>query len=501
MSSLPENLPATLTTAAYRRNADKWRTIRDALEGEIAIKSGNTRYLPMPSAMELAGAQESSVTLNGELFAHNNHTNKPYAAYKTRASFPEFTDATLRGIVGLILRNPSAYKDLPYDGMLEEATKDGKSLSELELHLNTEVMSLGRCGILADPVDGGMPKVVVYKTEDILYWQTKGSDENIKYTSVLLRDSAETEDFWLNDPNDTHHLLLIINDDGNYEVGRYKNEKLVNRIVPTVSGQPLKEIPFVTLGTIDLSPDIDSAPLWPLANLAVKIYQVDADLRNAQYMSCNPMLTLSGVDKEDIPAVVGSSVALVIEQDTGKAYYPKTDTSALDHVRVYIKDKQSEAIRLGANLLGNDNTLAESGEAIRLRQSMSAATVASVVATTGKGLQRLLRMIANWMKVTKTVEVLVNKEFSSFQMTANEQIALVQSWQSGILSSETTLENFRRAGMLHEGEDPQAELDRIKNDTHKFADLVNSNDESDKKGPDGGLPEGSQPNPAVKKAG
>lgn len=504
MSTLPEKLDLTTINTQYYRNASKWQTVRDALDGEVAIKRSNTRYLPMPAAMQLAGTKTPSVTSTSEIYAYNNHTNEPYAAYKTRARFPEFTDATLRGIVGLILRNPSAYHDMPYEEFTKDCTPDGKSLEELELYLNTEVMSLGRIGILADPnTESNKPKIVVYPTEDIINWQTKGNKENIVFTGILLRDTTNNDDFWESNSNDEYHLLLILDNDGYYTVGKYKNGTRYEVIQPSYQGKRLTYIPFITIGTVDLTPDIDSPPLWPLANLAVGIYQVDADLRNAQYMSCNPMLTLSGVDKDDIPTAIGSTVALVLEQAEAKAYYPKTDTSALDHVRMYIKDKNSEAIRLGANLLGNDNTLAESGEAIRLRQSMAAATVASVVATVGQGLEKVIHMIEDWMRQAESATILVNKEFSSFQMTANEQIALVQSWQAGILSSDTTLENFRRAGMLHEGEDPIAELDRIKNDTHTYASLVAENkavETSNSKGPDGGLPEGSQPNPAVGKA-
>lgn len=502
MSVMPLNIDLNLLNAQYRNNSAKWKTVRDALEGEVAIKSGNTRYLPMPAAMQLASAKSPTVWSTSEAFSYNTHTTAPYAAYKMRARFPEFTDATLRGIVGLILRNPSAYHNMPFEAFLENATPDGKTLAELELNLNTEVMSMGRVGILLDIDKDGKPRIVTYKTEDILNWQTEGNEENLIYTGVLLRDTSDKEDFWVRDDSNQYHILLIINNEGQYEMGHYKNGQLEKSVIPTFLGQALEKIPFIALGTLDLTPDIDAPPLWPLANIAVNIYQADADLRNAQYMSCNPMLTLSGVDKDEVPTAIGSNVALILEQYTAKAYYPKTDTSALDHVRMYIKDKQSEAIRLGANLLGNENALAESGEAIRLRQSMAAATVASVVATVGKGLEKLIRRASEWMQLSEIPEVLVNKEFSSFQMTANEQIALVQSWQAGILSSETTLENFRRAGMLHEGEDPTAELDRLKKDTHKYADLQpDKDDKSAVKGPDGGPPEGSQPNPAVKKAG
>jgi len=373
--------------------------------------------------------------------------------------------------------------------------------------LNTEVMAVGRVGILLDPAeDINKPKIVVYKTEDILDWQTEGSDENIVYTGVLLQDRTIENDFWTEAPNDNYQMLLLLDEDGIYTVAKFKNGERYASLQPTIQGKTLDYIPFVTAGTMDLTPDIDSPPMWPLSNLAVGMYQVDADLRNAQYMSCNPMLTLSGVDKDDIPAAIGSNVAMILESYTAKAYYPKTDTSALDHVRMYIKDKQSEAIRLGANLLGNDNTMAESGEAIRLRQSMASATVASTVSTVGRGLQKVVNMAADWLTKVMNAEVLVNKEFSSFQMTANEQIALVQSWQSGMLSSETALENYRRAGMLHEGEDAKAELERIKNDTHKYSDIVAANEAAaaaakpDQKGPTGGLPAGSQPNPAVGKS-
>lgn len=512
MSSLPLKFDvATTCHSKYTTQSYKWQLVRDALEGETAIKAKNELYLPMPAAMLMAEAVAPSTQGSfRSATSPDYHTNAPYSAYKSRARFPELTDATLRGIIGLILRNPSAYVELPANDLLANATKDGQSLSDFELYLDSEVMSLGRIGVLVDVVEEtNSLKLVPYATENIINWRTRGNDENIEIVSLLLEDTTPVSEIWETASTDKKHILLIINDDGLYEVGHYTNGELVDSVVPTLRGKPMTKIPFVAIGTTDLTPDIDPAPLWPLANLSKNIYQVTADLRNAQFMSCNPMLTVSGITKEQVPAAIGSSVALILEEYTSKAYYPKTDTSALEHVRMYIRDLQSEAIRMGANLLGAETTQAESGEAIRLRQSMSAATIASVVATVGKGLERALRFMAEWYGVTTQPSVKVNTEFSSFQMTANEQIALVQTWQAGAMSTETALENFRRAGMLQEGETPEDELARIASDTYKkkldAEKLAAKNNSSAlDKGPRGAnsdgslnLPEGSQANPAV----
>jgi hypothetical protein len=510
MATLPENFNLdSVYHNKYLLSQYKWQLIRDSLEGEVAIKAKNELYLPMPSAMLMAGASASSTQNTYGIRTPDYHTNAPYSAYKSRARFPEYTDATLRGIIGLILRNPSAYESIP--GNIEKAaTKDNQSLADLEIHLASEVMSLGRIGLLVDIDENtNSPKLVPYATETIINWRTKGNEENIEITSLLLEDTSDITDFWASDPGIRKHLLLIINDNGYYEVGHYENGRLVDSRIPEIFGKKLTKIPFVAIGTTDLTPDIDSAPLWPLANLSKNIYQCTADLRNAQFMSCNPMLTISGITKEQVPTAIGSSVALILEEYTSKAYYPKTDTSALDHVRMYIRDLQSEAVRMGANLLGTESTQAESGEAIRLRQSMSAATVASVVATVGKGLARALQFVADWIGASEQPVIKVNTEFSSFQMTANEQIALVQTWQAGVMSTETALENFRRAGMLQDGETPEDEIKRIQADTfkkeldvHKAALKNKSSDLNT--GPKGAnadgslnLPEGSEMNPAV----
>lgn len=510
MSTLPQDFNVQFSIHSdYSAHAHKWELIRDSLAGEVAIKKKNEKYLPMPSAMLKAEALAPSTQSALSASHPDYHSNQPYSAYKSRARFPELTDATLRGIIGLILRNPSAYHNLPADYLQKACTKDGKPLTELELQLDTEVMSMGRAGLLVDPDPAdNKPKIVTYATEDILNWRTKGTGEDIKVVSVLLRDTSNSVDFWETDDGAEKTLLLIINDDGYYEIGEYTNGKFIKSTVPTVLGKPITFIPFILVGTMDLTADIDSAPLWPLANVAKAIYQVIADLRNAQFMSCNPMLTISGIDKENAPAAIGSSVALLLESHLAKAYYPKTDTTALEHVRMYIRDLQTEAIRMGANLLGNESTQAESGEAIRLKQAMASATVASVVATCGKGLQRALNMIGIWLGRESNAEIKVNTEFSSFQLTANEQIALVQSWQAGLLSTDTALENFRKAGMLQEGEDSEAEIERLEADTYRKKIQAESEAKTLDKGPRGAnkdgslnLPEGSESNPAVAKAG
>ena len=158
----------------------------------------------------------------------------------------------------------------------------------------------------------------------------------------------------------------------------------------------------------------------------------------------------------------GAGVVLTLPDYQARVGYTTTDTSAMTHIQSRMEDFYNQAQELGASLLGSRKNGTESGEALRLRQASSTATLKSVVDNTGDGFEYTLQMAAIWMNENpKDIRFDPNSEFSTFALTANETVALVQSWQSNAFSHSTLLDNFRRAGMLHAGETVEDELKRL----------------------------------------
>ena len=118
-----------------------WQLMRDAVDGEDAVKAKGTDYLPMKSgivAMTDAVKQKAA-----------------YEAYKLRAEFPELVAPTIRGAVGTMLDKPATV-ELPtaLEGMIERATRDGLTLDALHRNIAIELMTVGRFGLLPSIFDG-----------------------------------------------------------------------------------------------------------------------------------------------------------------------------------------------------------------------------------------------------------------------------------------------------------------------------------------------------------
>ena len=136
-----------------------------------------------------------------------------------------------------------------------------------------------------------------------------------------------------------------------------------------------------------------------------------------------------------------------------KAYYTQTDTSGLDHVLKHIDILYEHAVYQGAQLLDSSKKAAEAAETVRLKQTASGATLLGIVRNLGKGLEKQLKSIAVLMgENPDDVVFRPTQEFMTNGMSPSELTALVASWTEGAISQTTLLENFRRAGLLKEGE-------------------------------------------------
>ncbi len=452
----------------WQRNIYQWVMIRDAIAGESAIKMQSELYLPMPAAMQLSNARSPSVgyksydmtyqkhdihSILNNSYNPNYHPNAPYSAYKMRAQFPEITSAILRGLIGIAMGSRPTY-ELPsnLEYLEEKFTKSGSSLMDFYEYALKQALSVGRLGILVDIDDeDGLPRVSSYSAESISNWVPKsGAYDEVGFKEVSL---VEYE-------GDNEIIFKPIVNDNMYIVEKYINGKLESVDEVTFRGKRLSNIPFIAVGSTDINTDADVSPMATVARIALQIYQLDADLRQGEYMSCNPSLVISGISEEFAPKAIGSTLAIILPPSDAKAYYPSTDTSALNHVSNRIDRLFEKATQQGVALIGTAKV--ESGEALRIKQQANNATLASAVVSVCKGIESAIKSIAEFHGTDpNTVEFVGNTEFGAQKLTPQEQDSLVKSWMSGALSKSTMLYNFEKGGLLQEGETFEDEIDRI----------------------------------------
>lgn len=484
----------------YDRSLYSWVLVRDTIEGEAAVKTKGPMYLPMPAAMQYGdyankpssiktrsgagwfGTDPYSNRLSATLHDPNYHANPAYAAYLSRSQFPELAGFILRGLLGLALSDsPTIALPRKMEHLLERATPTGMTLMDLYIKAIVETLTTGKFTLMLEPKDNQI-LFVPYVAESLINWKVRRS-LNSKATDAQLLVFEE----WNDDSQDFDHnptaSYVVCRDLGaKYVVEHYNADQRdpSNILTPSYKGKSLDFIPFVTMGSISNGLDANPIPLYSISSTSMQIYMRTADLGNSEFLSCNPTLIMTGVDEEQSPRALGSTVVITLPNEQAKVFYTETDTSALNHVMTHINDLYERAVYFGAQLLDSSKKAAESAETTRLKQASSGATLSSVITNVAMGFEKALKMSAEWQGLDSSeIAFKPITEFMAPALTANEQQAMVKSWVAGAISKHTLIDNFRRAGVLPAGSSVEDELAKIQSELPLEEELEEEEENSD----------------------
>lgn len=445
---------------AYEEYLPSWQLMRDAMAGEDEIKRRGEKYLPMKSG--------TRAIENIELRA------AAYEAYKLRAEFPELVAPTVRGAVGTMLDEPAKF-ELPagLEPLREKATRDGLTLDALHRRIITEQMITGRYGILPGVSRAGNPYLAGYVTEAITNWDT---DDEQRPDWLMLNETRLVLDRSTGDWSTLEQYRECFVENGRYMARVWTNSGTGWTADEPVEAadrkrRPLEELPFVFIGTSDLTPDPDDVPLYGLAKLAVRVYRLDADYTFALHMTSEPTPVAIGFDdpksavKEGkAPTTLGSSKLWILPPG-GDAKYLEFSGPGLAAQEKAIQSSLDRAVIFGANLLADTQRTAESGEAIKLRLGNQTSTLKTVLLTASAGLEKALKNLAVWMgEDPNQVAVTPNVDFFDHTLTAQEIDAIVRGWQAGAYSWRSAFSRLQKGGIIPEEHTPEQELKLLDQD-------------------------------------
>lgn len=484
---------------AYDRYTYPRRAVRDSIEGSVAIKMANELYLPMPLGFEIDASNPPSdpnhpasleMTPNRaqnpgpDLLSTNipwYHQNKAYSQYLQRARYPEITVHTMRGLVGTVGRkDPEIELPSQIDYLLEDATKDGKSLFEFYISLVCEVCQVGNVDIIIGVnEETNQLYLQSYKAENRINWiEDDGKLSAINFQFKIREDGEEEFEFEEIDLNLVYKQIDDIVILTKYKEGDEESTKELG-----VQGTKFPSIPVITVGSIENKPYPQPAILGGIAEIALAIYRKDADLSQAQYMTCNPTLCITGADNNFLPNMIGSTVALTVSNPDAKVYYTQTDTSGLDHVKQNIADLFEEAVLYGASLIGPSKKAAESEETVKIRQNVQGSNLVMIVENVSKAIQDALDLCAT-VSGSDSSKVLFDAptDFADKTISPQMLMALKDLWLSAGLSRHSLIRLIKEAGLLGPDVDVEDEITRIENEGPKdfpISELDAVNDEEE----------------------
>lgn len=428
--------------------------MQHTIAGEACIKGQDVKYLPPTPGMELDGMETGK------------DGRKKYDAYKSRASFPDYTEEAVEHLLGLLHQKPAVF-ELPkaMEPLLERASMNGEGLQTVLLRINTAQVTSGRMGVLADlpkEVDPAnpMPMLALYESASIRNWDDSDDHKDMNQLKMLVLDESGKE----REPGtftwtDVKRYRVLEVQEGKYVQHVFKDSEAYDPALlqpPMLRGKALTSIPFAFVNAKDMLAAPGKPPLVSLARLCHTIYRSDADYRQTLFLQGQDTLVVIGgmkaaADGEEVRVGAGS----VIETDLGgDAKYVGVSATGLPEMRQALENDHARAQAKSGELINNmSKGSAESGEALKTRLAAETATLKQIAVTSGKALENVLKGIAEWMGLNADeVVVKPNLEFADVSIAGKDMLDLVQAKNQGLPLSKKSLHKLLQERKLTEME-------------------------------------------------
>jgi hypothetical protein len=399
-----------------------WDMIRDTIAGERRIKEKGEFYLPRLDSDET-----------------------DYEAYRMRAAYVNMVARTQSGLLGTVFRRPMKILGLTDQQLksLESVTPKGLSLNMFAKRLASEIIAVGRVGVLVDvPKKGGKPYMTEYLAENILSWKSELIDDKEQLTYVLLREIVESTPqlkgavtMYSNDSLKAQYRVLRL-ENGVYTQSVFDDSmKLLDTITPTKGGAKLNFIPFAFAGPHSPTPEIQKSPLYDIAGLNLKHYRTSAQLEHGRYYTALPVYYVnmqSGEESGDY--YVGPNTVWEVgpESKPGILEYFGTGLASLERS---LTEAEEHVAQLGGRIMGiRPTATAESDNIFKMKQANETSILLSVTESLSACITTVLRWWLDWQRIKSTeVVAKLNQDFKDMNIAARELRAVALLYQSGIL--------------------------------------------------------------------
>lgn len=450
-----------------------WKKCRDAAKGQRAIKAAKEEYLPSLAGQKIKGV-----------------LTEEYNKYIARANYFNATGRTVDTLVGMVFRKAGTLKfPESLKSWLDDITLTGETYDDFAKKGFREKVVTDFTGILVDmpQSDGEMtlaevqalnirPYLALYKAESIINWEKARINNAFRFKNVWLYEEYK------NDEGERKpQVRQLTLENGFYEqvVWREGIDKdgwvEYSRIAPVKGNERFGEIPFY-LGdeTMELSDPI----IEPLANTNISHYQTSADLRHLLHMASVPTLFITGHDREEnsAPIALGSSTAHVLPEADAKAYFVQCGTEGSTPLRDEMTDLVQQMAALGSRIISPEKKQAEAAETANIRRGSENSILSSIAGVWERQLERALRFAVDWMGVSGDVKIELNRDYTQWNLGAQDLTALIGSVQAGLLSKESFFTILQYAELVDENLTFEQEQDRISSEPPALADITNGGD-------------------------
>lgn len=450
-------MSVSTTKQIYNKFAVQWRTMRDAIEGDEAIKAANVRYVP-----QLAG-----------------QTADEYAAYLQRATYFNATQRTLDALSGFVFSKAPQY-DVPpaIEALFEDITLDGKTMTDFAELIVSENIAVGRVGILVDMPSVNTkglnsldvermnirPSMKYYQTENIRNWRETTINGRLMPNLIVLSESYEEWTGFISEIK-TRYRELSLDEEGYYRQRVFLDEQLEDLVeaeyYPLMNGSKMKYIPFVPITPQNLQLDPVKSPLLDLAKVNVSQFRNKVDYEHALHFTALPTPYISGYQQpmEGEKISIGSTSFHCFPDPNAKMAYLEFTGQGLASLEKVIEAKANEMAMLGARLLTDEKKSAESTNTVEIRTAGERAVLISLANTCSRGLEKALTIMSDWMGIhtgrsvqgwysAPDIQYQLNTDYLLHTIEPQMITQLIAGWQAGALSKQELFKALQKGEII-----------------------------------------------------
>lgn len=428
--------------------------MRTVFQGDKAIKSNAKTYVPKNKGV----------------------SDDDYNAIIQRSVFENFTEATAKGISGLIFaKEPMVSVPASLEILKENIDMDDNTIVDLSQNIVNELMEVGRCGLLIDVPNidtTGMTKpqtdalnirafMKLYKSETIINWRYESINSVNKLTLLVLHEVYEdwTDDFTTEYKN-RYRVYKLIDNVCNVAVYEEKDKTFIATMEfkPVMANRKtINYIPFIPLTYKDISIIPVKPPLMDIANINLNYYGVAVERRNVIHFVGNPFFMGKGINIRDdkgnaLAITLGSSIAQIFQEPNADMKIVETQGTGLAFNESYLNDCKSTMAALGARLLVPEANAQISENTMQMKTAGYRATIMQIANTASRAITQALKIIAEWEgQDPDEVKLELNTDYNLSEMDAQTITALVTAWQTGAIRQEDMFKKLQKGEVIEGG--------------------------------------------------
>lgn len=420
-------MPVDTQHSEYTNNKTIWQKVRDACDGQEAVKSAGEDYLPQ---------------LNGQ-------DDKAYDAYRLRAQYINFTGRTLDISLGQLFRKPPTGLDEIDAEIIDNINLSGQSFFYFSRNIASEVFKTNRAGVLVDWSDDlSRPYLTMYRAEEVINWRVSNINGNNALSLVVLHGKKEKPlaDIFRIELVDVWRVLLI--EEGKYIVRDYSKDtegfKIDAEFVPLMNGAPLDFIPFYFVSTFGNSVEIHKPPLLDFANVNLGHYKNSADFENLLHWTGAKTVVTVGYGKNVVP--IGGAFDL---PEGGNAFF--LEASSDSGLKEEMKHKEEQMAAMGTAIISGKGRYVASAETSKITSEGEYATLADIANSMSDSMSIIMSTLDMWAGGSGEIQVEYNTDYEAAKVDPTVLMQFMAAVQGGAMSWETFFYNMQTMELYPDG--------------------------------------------------